>query len=65
MAKEIQTFLDFPPSPYISAVLSTAVLEVAKLFAKLNGMVAMPLLFQTAAAAATLWLGWPVVAIEL
>jgi hypothetical protein len=41
------------------------VLEVAKLFAKLNGMVAMPLLFQTVAAAATLWLGWPVVAIEL
>jgi hypothetical protein len=40
-------------------------LEVAKLFAKLNGMVAMSLLFQTVAAAVTLWLGWPVVAIEL
>jgi hypothetical protein len=40
-------------------------LEVASLFAKLNGMAAMPLLFQTVAAAATLWLGWPGVAIEL
>jgi hypothetical protein len=52
-------------SPYISAVLSIGASEVANLFTKLNGMVAMHLHLQTAAAAATLLLGWPAVATEL
>src|SRR5215475_11182358 len=51
------------PSPYISAARSTAASEVAKLFATLNGVVERPLLFQTAAPAATPWSRWPVAAI--
>src|SRR5215475_2740508 len=51
------------PSPSISAVPSTAALEAAKLFARSNGAVERPLLFQTAALVATPWSAWPVLAI--
>src|SRR5262249_19937121 len=51
------------PSPFISAARSTAASAATISFAQSSGAAEKPLLFQTAAAVATCWSGWPVVVI--